>query len=158
MTLTGCVYQASDQPTVFALQRTADDMTASASSADNPNTQSGAAGTTGAGSTATAGSRQSSRAAQATTGAAASRENEVGGWYRLSADATQDLKQYVGDAVRINGSLVPGKDEQGADIVVHHIEPGKTTVTALDLKPAPQLRIQTITPAQGQCPQADANR
>ncbi len=51
---------------------------------------------------------------------------------------------------------MPGKDEKGADVVFHHIEPGKVTVTALDLKPAPQLQIQSITAAQGQCSQGSA--
>jgi len=56
-------------------------------------------------------------------------------WYRLPEQGAQDVKQNAGKAVRVTGTLTPGKDEKGADIVIHRIEPSKTVVTAMDLKP-----------------------
>jgi hypothetical protein len=148
MTLTGCVYQTTDQPTNFALQRT--DAISGPSAAGTSGSSGASSGTTPGATSGTSG----------TTGAAGSAAGarDQGAWYRLSSSATQDLKQYVGRAVRISGTVIPGKDEKGADVVVHHIEPGKVTVTALDLKPAPQLQIQSITQAQGQCTQGSSNK
>ena len=145
VTLTGCVYQATDQPTTFALQRM-DNMSGSSASGTSGST----AGSSGATSGAASG-------ASGTTGAAAG-AREQGAWYRLSPSGTEDVKQYVGRPVRISGTVTPGKDEKGADVVVHRIEPGKVTITTLDLKPAPQLQIQSIAAAQGQCSQASGNR
>jgi hypothetical protein len=145
MTFTGCVYQATDQPTMFALQR-AEGMTGTSGTSSSGST----AGSSGAGA-GTAGSTSGSASSTAGT-------REQGAWYRLSPSATQDLKQYVGQMVRISGSVTPGRDEKGADVVIHRIEPERVTVTAVDLKPAPQLQIQSITQAQGECSQGSANR
>jgi hypothetical protein len=142
VSLTGCVFQASDQPTLFALQRTND---------------------TKAGQTAQAGTSQErtekgqSGAATGTAGTSgagmAGMKGAEGAWYRLTLEGTRDLKQYKGQAVRVSGTLVPGKDSKGADVVIHRIEPEKTVVTAIDLQPAPQLRIQSISPLAGvECP------
>jgi hypothetical protein len=149
VTLTGCVYQPTDQPTNFALQRT-DGMSGSSAASGGTN-QTSNTGSSAASSGATSGT--SGAAGTSGTSASGGAGREQGAWYRLSASATQDLKEYVGKAVRISGTVIPGKDEKGADVIVHHIEPGKVTVTALDLKPAPQLQIQSITSAQGQCSQ-----
>lgn len=129
LTLTGCVYQLSDDPTLFALRRmdgTSVSASASAGSADR--SVAGAIGTTGVAAGA-----------------------EAGAWYRLGPDAQRDLSRYVGQRVEVNGRLTPGRDERGADVVVHRIEPDRVTVTALDLQPAPQLSISTIVPATGTC-------
>jgi hypothetical protein len=73
-----------------------------------------------------------------------------GAWYRLMGDAK--LKEHVGQRVRITGTVTPGKDEKGADIVIHRIQPDRVSVTSIDLKPAPQLSIQTISEIAGECP------
>jgi hypothetical protein len=36
------------------------------------------------------------------------------------------------------------------DVVNHRISPDKVSITALDLRPAPQFQIQTIMPIAGQ--------
>jgi hypothetical protein len=137
-TLTGCVYQASDQPAMFALRRTADG--ASSSSAE-------------AGASQKQPSSQSTAGTSGTTGASSADQKADGAWYRLSPKGAEDLKQYAGRAVRVTGTIVPGKDPKGADIIIHRIDPSKTVVTAIDLKPAPQLQIESIAPMSGeQCP------
>jgi hypothetical protein len=49
-----------------------------------------------------------------------------------------------------NGQLTPGRDPQGNDVIIQ-ITQEKTVVTAIDLKPAPQLSIASITPLGGTC-------
>jgi hypothetical protein len=142
VSLTGCVYQASDQPTLFALRGTGD-QTQKTAQGNQPQGQTGqgqsAEGQTGA--------------ATGTTGTTGGTKGTEGAWYRLTPEGTQDLKQYTGQAVRVSGTLVPGKDPKGADVVIHRIEPQKTVVTAIDLQPAPQLRIQSISSLTGAtCP------
>lgn len=153
--MTGCVFQLSDDPSMYALN-VINEPTATGTSGQSGTTQnrSDTAGTTGkTGATGTAGA--TGGAAAGTTNA--SQQNLAGTWYRLSGSQS-DLKQYVGKAVRVSGNLVPGKDEKGADVVIHRIEPQKLTVTALDLRPAPHLSVQSITQAQGQCPGGAQNR
>lgn len=166
VTFTGCVYQVSDQPNVFALQRISDQMTTGTSGQSGAAASSGASGTTTAGSpgsssgTSAASGRTSSGTSTGTAGTSGStsamNQKDLGGWYRLSG--TQDLKQYAGRAVRITGSVTPGKDEKGADIIIHRIEPQRVTVTSVDLKPAPQLMVQSVTQAQGTCSAQGQNR
>jgi hypothetical protein len=69
----------------------------------------------------------------------------------LTASASEDLKRYVGQRVRINGQLTPGRDPKGNDVVIHRITPEKTVVTTIDLQPAPQLSISSISPLEGSC-------
>jgi hypothetical protein len=136
------VYQASDRPTLFALRGTAD-QTQRTVQGNQPQGQTGQ-GQTAEGQTG---------AATGTAGIAGGTMGTEGAWYRLMPEGTQDLKPYEGQAVRVSGTLIPAKDPKGADVVIHRIEPQKTVVTALDLQPAPQLRIQSITPLDGAtCP------
>ena len=139
ITMTGCVYQTSDQPTTFALRRMA----------DAPGSAQSGVGTAGAAGASAAGGATTGAAGTATAGASRSDE---GAWYRLMGDAK--LKEHVGERVRVNGTVTPGKDEKGADVVIHRFQPDKLTVTTIDLAPAPQLRIQTITEMSGECPKA----
>jgi hypothetical protein len=46
-----------------------------------------------------------------------------------------------------------GRDVDGAEVVIHEILPDEVEVRALDLRPAPELKIGTITAAQGSCNQ-----
>jgi hypothetical protein len=139
-TLAGCVYRAADQPTMFALRS----MEAGASGASTRSDEGGQgeivrgrAGEGTAGAVGTAGTNDEAQKAG------------MHGWYRLSSDAAENLEQYVGEAVRVTGTVVPGRDEK-ADVVIHRISPDKVSITALDLRPAPQFRIQTIVSVEGQ--------
>jgi hypothetical protein len=160
VTFTGCVYQASDEPTMFALRSMSEQSQAGASAAGQ--TGAGAAGRPETGATGTAGASSAGTAGTAGAGAGAragaAAQGADGAWYRLSGSAAQDLKQYVGQGVRVSGTIMPGRDEKGADVVVHQIQPDKVTVTALDLKPAPQFQIQSITKTQADCAQGGAQR
>jgi hypothetical protein len=140
VTFNGCVYRVSDQPTMFALERTAD--------ADTTGTQTSGAATRqpapAAGAVGTAGTLPADARSNAV----------VGTWYRLSSPPSENLADHVGQPVRITGSVVPGRDDKGSEVVVHRIEGNKVTVTAVELKPAPQLTIQSISHVEGQCRQA----
>ena len=127
--LTGCVYRTSDQPATFALMR----MEGSAAAQAAP-----ATGDAGRANPAPAG----------TSGASA---GSAGAWYRLSPADQSDLSRYVGQRVRIMGTVTPGRDASGADVLIHRIEPRRTTITAIDIQPAPQLAIGSITPMSGAC-------
>jgi hypothetical protein len=107
-----------------------------------------AAGSTGSGSTQAAGTTGG-----ASAGAAQSTE---GALYRLAPPTGQDLKQFTGRRVEIVGQLMPGRDEKGADVVIHRIEPDKTVVTAIDLKPAPELRVSSMRELPGSCANGQA--
>lgn len=153
--LTGCVYQATDQPTMFALQRTTQDHPGEKDKpgmhAEGKPEMSGKPETAGkpgsTGQPTTGETEAMARQGEPRTG----RGGEIGAWYQLSSDASKDLEQYVGKAVRVNGMLEPGKDEKGVDIVIHRVTRHATAVTAIDLKPAPRLKIQDITPTEGKC-------
>ena len=125
ITLTGCVYQASDDPTLFAFQRISRGSYGSAGLA---------IGTFGSG--------------PGTGGITKTR-----GWYRLSKNAVQDLRQFTGRSVSLKGTVMPGRDVDGAEVVIHEILPNEVEVRAFDLRPAPELKIDTITAAQGSCSQ-----
>ena len=139
VTFNGCIYRASDEASAFALERTAD--------ADTTGTQA---------STATRGAASAIPGAVGTSGTAPAdpRMNVAGSWYRLTNPGSENLSDFVGKAVRVTGSVAPGRDDKGTDVVIHRFEPNKTTVTVMDLKPAPQLTVQSITPVEGQCRQA----
>ena len=127
ITLTGCVYQASDDPKLFAFQRISTGFYGSASLAISTyGSGPGAAGVT-----------------------------KTRGWYRLSKNAVQDLRPFTGRSVSLKGTVIPGRDLDGAEVVVHEILPDKVEmeVRAFDLRPAPELKIDTITAAQGSCNQ-----
>ena len=49
----------------------------------------------------------------------------------------------------LKGTVIPGRDIDGADVVIHEILPDEVEVRAFDLRPAPELKIDTITAAQG---------
>lgn len=76
--------------------------------------------------------------------------------YRLE-DKGQNLKGHVGYRVEVTGTVTPAKDEKGADIVVTRSERvgvPTTTVTTIDLKPAPRLDITSVKRVSGDCPKA----
>ena len=127
ITLTGCVYQASDDPRLFAFQRISTGSYGSASSTIG--TFGGGPGTAGV--------------------------TKTRGWYRLSTNADQDLRQFTGRRVSLKGTVIPGRDVDGGEVVTHEILPDRVgvEVTAFDLRPAPELKIDTITAAQGSCNQ-----
>jgi hypothetical protein len=122
VTLAGCVYQASDDPTLFAFQRISTGSHGSASLAISTfGSEPGAPGVT-----------------------------KTSGWYRLSKNAVQDLRQFTGRRVSLKGTVIPGRDVDGAEVVIHEILPDKVEVRAFDLRPAPELKIDTIAAAQAQ--------
>lgn len=131
--LTGCVYRTSDQPTVLALMR----MDNSGDAAAQPAAPTGDAG----------------RAAPAPAGTSGATAGPGAGsaWYRLSSADQSDVTRYVGQRVRITGTVTPGRDAAGADVVIHRLEPNRTTITAVDIQPAPELAIRSITPMSGSC-------
>jgi hypothetical protein len=140
--LTGCVHQASDQPTLFALQRIGDGTAQPTPQGGQPQ------GQTGQGQAA-----EGQGTATGTAGSSPAVSENEGTWYRLLPEGTQDLKQYTGQVVHVTGTLVPGKDAKGGDVLVHPIDQHRGTVTAIDLVPAPQVRIQSISPLAGaKCP------
>jgi hypothetical protein len=152
VSMSGCVYQTSDQPTLFAIKRMDHDST-SASSAQTSTTDRQS--TTSSDTNSTSRSTNSTDTHATQPGSTGSTE---GAWYRLTQNATQNLKQYVGQRVQVNGQLTPGRDTKGNDIVIHRITPDKTVVTAIDLQPAPQLSISSITPLSGTCTAAQDNQ
>lgn len=133
--LTGCVYQASDQPEVFALERT-------------PRASGTATGTSGTSAQSTTNNGSSSSSGTSSSANTTARRS---GWFRLTSSAAQQLSQYVGKAVRVNGTVRTPQEETGGEVIVHDVRPNQVTVTAIDLRPAPELKIQSITPAQGDC-------
>lgn len=156
ITVSGCVYQLTDQPTTFALrgmdgQGTAQSGTSATTGTSGRPNPSGTTGTSGtAGTPGTSGTGTTGTPSGSGMAGSGSEANMDGAWYRLMGDAK--LKEHTGQRVRISGSVTPGKDDKGADIVIHRIQPNKVTVTSIDLKPAPQLNIQSITQIAGQCP------
>ena len=114
ITLTGCVYQASDDPTLFAFQRISTGFYGSASLAIS--TYGSGPGTAGV--------------------------TKTRGWYRLSKNAVLDLRPFTDRPVSLKGTVIPGRDVDGADVVVHEILPDKVEVEvrAFDLRPAPELQ------------------
>jgi hypothetical protein len=125
VTLAGCVYQASDDPRLFAFQRISTGSHGSASLAISTfGSEPGTAGVT-----------------------------KTSGWYRLSKNAVQDLRQFTGRRVNLKGTVIPGRDVDGAEVVIHEVLPDEVEVRAFDLRPAPELKIDTITAAQGSCNQ-----
>jgi hypothetical protein len=127
ITVTGCVYQASDDATLFAFQRTSTGFHGSASLAIS--TFGNGPGTAGV--------------------------TRTRGWYRLSKNAVQDLRQFTGRPVSLKGTVIPGRYVDGAEVVIQEILPDKVEVevTAFDLRPAPELKIERITVAKGSCNQ-----
>ena len=125
ITLTGCVYQTSDDPRLFAFQRISTGSYGSANLAIS--TFGGEPGTAGV--------------------------TKTRGWYRLSKNAIQDLRQFTGRRVSLKGTVIPGRDVDGAEVVIHEILPDNVEVSAFDLRPAPELKIDTISAAQGSCNQ-----
>ena len=76
--------------------------------------------------------------------------------YRLE-DKGQKLKDHVGYRVEVSGTVTPAKDEKGADIVVTRsarVGVSNTTVTTIDLKPAPRLDVTSVKRVSGDCPKA----
>ena len=74
--------------------------------------------------------------------------------FRLEEPGTPSLKPHVGKRVEVTGSVVPAKDEKGADIVTTTRETiGVDTVTirTLDLKPVPAFQVKSVK-ATGDCP------
>jgi hypothetical protein len=125
ITLTGCVYQASDDQTLFAFQRISTGSYGSANLAIG--TFGGGPGTAGV--------------------------TKTSGWYRLWKNAVQDLRQFTGRRVSLKGTVIQDRDVDGAEVVIHEILPDEVQVRAFDLRPAPELKIDTITAAQGSCNQ-----
>jgi hypothetical protein len=125
ITLTGCVYQTRDDPRLFAFQRISTGSYGSANLAIS--TFGGEPGTAGV--------------------------TKTRGWYRLSTNAVQDLRQFTGRRVSLKGTVIPGRDVDGAEVVIHEIVPDEVEVRAFDLRPAPELKIDTISAAQGSCNQ-----
>ena len=155
VTMTECVHQTSDQPTVFAIRRL--DHADTSAGRSQPGSREGSQ------SQSSTEGKPSERAADAgkagsDKSAAADTHETEGAWYRLTANASQNLKQHVGQRVRVNGQLTPGRDERGHDVVIHRITPEKTVVTAIDLKPAPQLSIASITALSGSCDATTPNK
>ncbi len=82
--------------------------------------------------------------------------------YRLE-DKGQNLKGHVGQRIEVTGKVTPAKDEKGADIIMsrsENIGVPTTTVTTIDLKPAPRLDVTSVRKVAGECPSpsASANR
>jgi len=150
VTFTGCVYQPSDDPTLYAIRRMDMEKGTSSGSSSSTSSQRTSPGTSQS-SQSNSSDRTDGARTSSSSGAASGHGRTEGAWYRLTSGAAQDLKPYVGQRVRVNGQLTPGRDTQGNDIVIHQITPEKTVVTAIDLKPAPQLSIASITPLGGSC-------
>jgi hypothetical protein len=146
VTFTGCVYQPSDDPTVYAIRRMDMDKGSSSSASSSTSADRTSSNTSQTNSSSRTGGSSSSSAG---TTSSDQRRTE-GAWHRLTPSVAQDLKPYVGQRVRVNGQLTPGRDPQGNDVIIQ-ITQEKTVVTAIDLKPAPQLSIASITPLGGTC-------
>lgn len=74
--------------------------------------------------------------------------------YRLE-DKGQNLKEHVGQRIEVTGKVTPAKDEKGADIVMgrsENIGVPTTTITTIDLKPAPRLDVTSVKKVAGNCP------
>jgi hypothetical protein len=161
VTFSGCVYEAADEPNVFAFQRepgvngaSSPAVSTTGSAAAGTATTTAGGGATATGTSGTTSTTTSGAASQTgTSGTPGTANSKAAGWYRLSSSAVQDLKQYAGRAVRISGTVVSPRDENGADLVIHDIGPNTITVTTVDLTPAPELKIQSVTPEQGSCKQ-----
>lgn len=75
--------------------------------------------------------------------------------YRLQ-ESGENLKNHVGHRVEIAGKVTPAKDEKGADIVsmrTENLGVPTTTITTVDLKPAPLLAITSVKQVAGECPE-----
>jgi hypothetical protein len=129
ITIRGCVHQIADQPGRFALRGI---QSAESASADVP------VGSVG----------RAPGSAAATAGAAG---EPVTAWYQLGEQSEQNLERHVGQHVEVTGELMPGRDERGADVVIHRLQPDRLTVTAVDLRPAPLLEIHSISPGTAPC-------
>ncbi len=71
----------------------------------------------------------------------------------MTSTGAQRLSGYVGKAVRVNGNIQTMQQQNGGEVIVHEIQPNQVTVTSIDLRPAPELKIQSIVPTQGNCSQ-----
>lgn len=142
VTITGCLRQTADDPKIFALVDA------------KPSQQSGAQMKPGEQRPGTQepGSQKPGEQAAGTTGRAMQSP-----FFRLEDMGTPGLKQHVDKRVEITGTIIPAKDEKGADIVTVTKEqaPGvtATTIRAVDLKPVPTLNIKSVK-ATGECPAA----
>jgi hypothetical protein len=156
VTFTGCVRQASDQATLFALFSTP-----AAAGRPTPGTSSGSSAqptdrSTGADqSRGTAGDPSGSATAardhtqppsdSRTTQTAAS--PMAGSWYRLTpASNVEDLKEFVGKTVRVTGVYTPST--RGSTGTENH---SMTQFTAGDVSNAPVIAIQSVTPVAMTC-------
>jgi hypothetical protein len=149
MTMNGCVYHATDDPTMFALERTSDADTtgaqpSNANRADNANVR-GAVGTSGT-TTMTPGG---AAGPGATTSAS-------GRWYRLSKTDSNELASFAGKSVRVTGRMVPGNGDPSPSAAPQPTdrEPSQNAqnaMTAMALRLAPQFVVEDITPVEGQC-------
>jgi hypothetical protein len=146
VTFTGCVYETSDQSNLSALHRMNDAGSAATTQSNAQGNAQSSAGTSG-----TAGRSESGAAGTSGTRAGAADQNGEGAIYSLAQPTAQNLKPYVGRRVEITGTVKPGRDERGADVVIHRLEPNRTVITAIDLKPAPQLVVTSIRAISGMC-------
>lgn len=129
VTLMGCLRQATDDPTVFALIPSADRGAPTAT------------GTTG----------KDTRAASAMANFPL---------YRLE-DKGQKLEGHVGQRIEVTGTVTPAKDEKGADIIAsrsENIGVPTTTITTIDLKPAPRLDVKSVRKVEGECPSSPTKK
>ena len=144
VTLTGCVYQASDSPDAYALERVP-----------------GASSSTTSGTSSSTSPTSSSSATTSNSGAASTSSSATGrrrtGWFRLSSAGAQKLSEFVGQEVQVMGTVRTPQEQSGGEVVVHEVRPNQVTVTTIDLRPAPELRIQSIRSIQGTCGNATAN-
>ena len=131
VTLTGCLRQTTDDPNVFAL----------VSAATDKGSATGTSGTSAKG-----------------TGTASSMTKFP--LYRLE-DKGQKLKGHLGQRIEVTGTVTPAKDEKGVDIIAsrsENIGVPTTTITTIDLKPAPRLDVKSVRKIEGECPSAPAKK
>lgn len=151
LTINGCVYRASDDTTVFALERTTDaDSTGTQPSGVDPAGQANVRGAVGTGGTTTA---SPGGAAIVATG------EEPMPWYRLSKTGNPDLANFVGRSVRITGTIPAASPTgtSGTSAAAAKSAPiSNTRFTTAELGAAPQLVVTDITAVEGQCKTANA--
>lgn len=73
--------------------------------------------------------------------------------YRLD-DTGQQLKSHTGQRIEVTGTVTPAKDEKGVDIIAsrsENIGVPTTTITTVDLKPAPRLAVTSVREVVGDC-------
>jgi hypothetical protein len=144
----GCVYRVTDDPKMFALQRTSDaDTTGTQTSNANP-----AAGANVRGAVGTTGTTTMTPGGAAGTGTAA---NAGPMWYRLTDGDAAELANFAGKAVRINGMITSGTSARDAGAGQRDQLAG-ATLKAADLESAPALMVHEITGVEGQCKTATA--